>query len=152
MGTGIALVSLVISLVAMTLAVRSDRRAKHAENRDEERIGRERREASDKHRARLAFSAHGGSGGPAAEIATYDFHLRNLGGAPAQGLTLLVKDADGNVRGGWDSTYLPTGDEAQSITIEVAAPRSPDMQLWAEWLDDEGNHSEDTGMRLPAHH
>ena len=133
-------------------AVVAEERAGRAERRDEERLDRERRDASDRSLARITVDATGSSGAPGVPGAIYYFAVRNVGNAVAQEVRLWLRDhVDRDVStmvGGPDVTLVPHDPPTQldGVKVRTATPRD-ELFVWIAWTDDAGTHDARTSTR-----
>ena len=141
--------AIAIALFSLRYTHRADERAKRAEERADRAEKREEKAAVARRRAKPAAVIRGNRGSRRAETIDYWYEVRNAGQGTLTELYLWHQTPEGDAISGRTGSLmvLVAGEAAEErFEITVRAPY-PDVQhLWFEWVDDEGRHSEFSGI------
>lgn len=149
----LALIAVAISLGSLRLARRADRREDRAAERGERKEERDIVEATARRQGRPIVTPRGGSGGPTANPVRHDYEIRNGGQATITELGLWIVDGEGetvSTRAGGALALAP-GDPPARMAVEVRQPLPLEQTLMVQWRDQDGEHTEVTGIRPPRH-
>jgi hypothetical protein len=92
-------------------------------------------------------------GGPTANPVHHEFEVTNAGQAAITHLWLWIEDGQGRCvsSGSVGATALPPGGRPVFVAIDVRQPLPDEQRLMVKWCDQDGEHTEDTGIRPRRH-
>jgi hypothetical protein len=145
---GVAIASLVISICAIKLSIDAGRREVRAEDRDVERLERERSEAEEAKRAKLDLWPYGSST-PTSTERRFGYVITNYGKVTAQDVHVWLYTEDGtDVSIGSPPPYdLDPGpkDDTHGVTVPVDV-KPEDVRFGVRWRDGIGHHKRTLGI------
>jgi hypothetical protein len=88
-----------------------------------------------------------------ANLVHHEFEVRNVGQATITQLWLWIEDGDGCCvsSGSIGAAVVPPAGDPVVVGIDVRQPLPDQQRLLVKWCDQDGEHTEDTGIRPRRH-
>jgi hypothetical protein len=157
---GLSVIAILIACGSLIFTARADRRAKRAERRaevaDERAVRAERRDeeaAAARRRGIPIVTATGGSSGSTADPIVHSYDVRNGRQTVITELRLWIEDSEGEPvsTGAGGPMALAPSDPPAELSVNASHPGRAGQTLMVQWRDEDGEHTELTGIHPPHH-